>query len=395
MNLRRSPRRKPNNVFMKSKDKKPALDGEVKKSRLRIKKPSLKKAKLYTERLRRERQPKAMDYEQAVEDLPRITNETVAEHREQVIGSARRFIYPLQHSKKRIVAISSSIFGALVIGFIVYIMLSLYSFQTTSGFMYRVTQVLPLPVAKAGPSFVSYESYLFQLRHYMHYYQTQQSVDFASEAGKSQLKEYRKQALEQVVNYAYVSQLAKEHKVSVSDTEVDEAVAILKEQNRLGDNNQVLEDVLREYWGWTLSDFKRELRQQLLAQKVVAVLDTESSNKAQQALGELQGGADFATVAKSYSSSQTVQDDGGEYGALLDSANRDVSPKILQTLQTLKPGEVSGVVNTGAVLEIIKLIAIEDGKYRAAHISIELAPLTKYIDPLKEEKKPSYYIKQD
>jgi len=43
--------------------------------------------------------------EEAISNLPRITNETIAEHREEVLSSARKYIYPLQHSLQRIVSI--------------------------------------------------------------------------------------------------------------------------------------------------------------------------------------------------------------------------------------------------------------------------------------------------
>src|SRR5665811_1912030 len=52
--------------------------------------------------------------------VPYITNETVAEHREQVLKGARKYIYPLQHSKHRIVVISTSIFVSMVVAFMAY-----------------------------------------------------------------------------------------------------------------------------------------------------------------------------------------------------------------------------------------------------------------------------------
>lgn len=366
-----------------------------KKFHKKFKKPDLSRAKLYAERFKRDRQPTAMDYEQAVQDLPRITNETVAEHREEVLGSARKFIYPLSHSKKRIVVVSSSIFAAVLVGSIVYIMLALYTFQNTSTFIYRVTQVLPLPVAKAGSDFVSYESYLFQLRHYMHYYETQQKVDFASESGKEQLASYRKQALEQVVNAKYVHQLAKDNGVSVTDQDVTETLELLRSQNRLGSNNQVLEDVLKEFWGWSLSDFKRELREQLLAQKVAQKLDVNTNERAKEALTKLLAGAEFAVIAKEYSSDPGVAQTGGEYPALIDETSRDVPPQVLKTLQGLQPGQVSTVIAAGSNLEIVKLISNEGGKYKAAHIVLPLKPISSYVDPLKKESTPSYYISKD
>src|ERR1700729_2679869 len=75
--------------------------------------------------------------------VPRITNETVATHREDVLKSARKYIYPLQHSKNRIIIISTSIFVAVVIAFFTYCTLALYRFQSYSTFLYKVTQVIP------------------------------------------------------------------------------------------------------------------------------------------------------------------------------------------------------------------------------------------------------------
>ena len=365
----------------------------MKKLSLKIKKPNLSRAKLYADRIRRERSPKAMDYEQAVEDLPRITNETVAEHREEVLGSARKFIYPLQHSKKRIVLISGSIFAAVIVGSFVYIMLALYSFQSTSTLVYRITQVLPFPVAKAGSDYVSYESYLFELRHYMHYYETQQKVDFNAEAGKKQLETYRKQALDQVVTDAYVKQLAAKNDISVSNNEVTDAIELLKSQNRLGSNDQVLSDVLKEFWGWSIADFRRELAQQLLAQKVVQTLDTGTNARAQEALAKLRAGADFAAIAKEYSSDPTAPQNGGEYPTSLDENSRDIPPQVLKALQGLQPGQFSDVISTGSTLEIVKLISNDGGKLKAAHITFQLQQLAKYVDPLKSQAKPKYFIK--
>src|SRR5947207_5990262 len=42
-----------------------------------------------------------------LENVPQITNETIAEHREDVLSGARKYIYPLAHSNHRIVVITS------------------------------------------------------------------------------------------------------------------------------------------------------------------------------------------------------------------------------------------------------------------------------------------------
>src|SRR6266436_4513609 len=58
--------------------------------------------------------------QQVVENVPRITNETITEHREEVLKGARKYIYPLQHSKHRIVTVSLSIIAVASVAFLIY-----------------------------------------------------------------------------------------------------------------------------------------------------------------------------------------------------------------------------------------------------------------------------------
>lgn len=330
--------------------------------------------------------------EEAISNLPRITNETIAEHREEVLSSARKYIYPLQHSLHRIVTISTIIFAVLVVTFFTYCIFSLYKFNSTSTFMYRVTQVIPFPVAKAGSHWVSYENYLFELRHYIHYYQTQQKVDFNSDSGKQQLNAFRKVALDSVVNEAYIKQLADKNHVTVSDKELNDEIALLRSQNRLGGSDQVFEDVLREFWGWSMDDFKRELKSQILAQKVASVMDKGTHDRAQSVLAQIQDGADFATVAKQSSDDASTKASGGDYGFAISKTNRDLPPQVVDVLFKLKTNEVSGVVETPFGLEILKVREIDGNTVRASHILLQFKPTKTYIDPLRNAEKPRQFI---
>lgn len=338
------------------------------------------------------RKPKPEDaIQEAINNIPRITNETVAEHREEVLGSARKFIYPLQHSLRKIVSISAVIFGVLTLAFFVYCLLALYRFNSTSTFIYRVSQVVPFPVAKAGSGFVTYENYLFELRHYMHYYQTQQNINFDRE-GKQQLEAFRKVALQSVMDDAYVKQLAKQHKISVSDQEVSHQVDLLRNQNRLGGSDTVFEDVLKEFWDWSLHDFRRELRQQILAQKVASALDTNTHNRAQNVLAQLANGGDFTAIAKQYSEDASTKEGGGDYGIAIEKTNRDLSPQVIDALFKLQPGQNSVIVETPAGLEILRVREKDGSGVRASHIYFAFKGIGEYIEPLKEGKRSRTFI---
>ena len=324
--------------------------------------------------------------------LPRITNDTIAAHREEILGSARKYIYPLQHSRGRIVKISTTIFITAVVLFFAYFVVALYRLQDTSSFLYEVTRVLPFPIAKAGDRYVAYENYLFELRHLTHYYQTQQKEDFATTSGKQHLAQLKKDSLNQVINNAYVKQLADEHHISVSNQEVNDQIALVKSQNRLGTSDQMLADVLRQFWGWSIDDFRRELRTQLLAQKVVSTLDTDTHARADNVLSQLQSGGDFAKLAADNSDDAATKGNGGQYPFPVARTNRDVPPQVVDALFKLQPGQTSSVIDAGYTLEIVKVVQVNGDKVQGAHISFAFKGINAYLDPLKQQSTTHKYI---
>ncbi len=330
--------------------------------------------------------------QEAFENIPRITNETVAEHREDVLKGARKYKYPLQHSKHRIIVVSTILLCVALVSFFAYTGLALYKFQSSSAFMYRVTQVLPLPVARAGSHFVTYENYLFELRRYEHYYQTQQQVDFNSESGKRQLETFGKpQAMDEVIQAAYVKQLASKYHVSISSAELNDELSALQAQNQ--SNNQELADVTNKFFGWSIDDLKRELKQELLAQKVAAVMDTTTRARAATVLSQLQAGADFGTAAAQSSDDAATKSNGGQYAdTAITAASTDVPPAVVRQLQTMQVGQVSGVIQAGTTLEIVKLISTTDGKFTAAHISFNIKPIQTYVAPYQKAHPSHIYI---
>lgn len=327
--------------------------------------------------------------EKALSNVPNITNETIAEHREIVLKGARKYKYPLEHSKHRIVVVSTALLTAAIISFFVYAGLSLYKFQNTSLFTYRITQIVPFPVAKAGKSWVSYESYLFELRRYVHYYQSQQKVDFTSDSGKFQLDTYRPKALQQVIDDAYVKELAAKHSISISSNEVNDAISMLRTQNQLGSSNKELASVASKFFGWSINDLRRQLKQELLAQKVAATLDTAAFAKAQNVVLQLKNGVDFATLAGQVSDDPATKGNGGIYSdEAIAMSSSGLSPQVVRQLEGMKPGGVSSVITTPTSFEIVKLISSDNGKFKAAHIQVNFNDVQTYLQPL-EKKEPA------
>jgi hypothetical protein len=345
-------------------------------------------------RLREKRLAKKEQQEAAL--IPKITNENVAEHREEILSGARKYIYPLQHSKHRIVILTTSLVVATILIFAASTVYLLYRKQTSSSFMYQVSKVIPYPVARTGNTFIAYENYLFELRHYIHYYETQQKLSFETEAGQDQLAAYKKRALQDVVDLAYTKMIAREKGISVSPAEIDDQIRIAKEQKRLGSSEAIFEDVLREYWDWSVDDFRRSLSNELLIQKVTRALDAETEQKATEALAKLTAGNDFGEVAKEYSDEASTKDNGGDFGDV-DATNRTVSQQTVDTLTHLEQGQISQVkvipYETGYALEIVKNIEKKGNGAHGAHIIFKLKDLEATLNDRKEAQPYRLYVK--
>ncbi|MGH7157431.1 MAG: peptidylprolyl isomerase [Candidatus Saccharimonadales bacterium] len=334
----------------------------------------------------------------SLKNVPQITNENIGQHREAVLKGARKYIYPLAHSKRTIVAVTLSVIVAAIIGLFVYCSLALYKFYQYNTFVYRVTQVIPFPIAKAGGHYVDYENYLFELRHYVHYYVSQQQRNFAG-ADHDQLVRFRKQALQTVIDEAYIKQLAATNHISVSDKEVSDRLDEVRNQNRLGDNNKVFAEVLRDYWGWSINDFKRSLKQEILAEKVAQKLDTADNQRAQAIVAQLSSGADFATVAKQASDDPSAKDNGGDYGFPITKTNPNVPPEVVDVLFGLKVGQTSNIIlsspvlaDQGPSLQIVKVTGINGDSVTAQHIVIYLKDSSTYIAKLERQKPSHSYV---
>lgn len=334
------------------------------------------------------RKPKSADSEQ----LPnKITNDNLAEHREEIIGEGRKFKYPLAVTKNRLVAIS------LMVGLVSFIILfttitvMLYKTKSTAPYLQKVTRVVPFPIARIGSDFVSYEDYLFEVNHYAYYYKNQQKLDFNSTSGKEQIAEYKKRALDKVINDAYVKQIAKKNNITVTDKEVDQALTILKSQNRLGASDEEFQTTLREYWDWSVNDFKRSLKLQILNQKVLEYLDKDTKAKADEAYAKLQAGTPFDQLATQVSEDTVTKAQGGSIG-LVDKNNKDISPFTVEAIYRLEPGQYSKPVNIGYGLEIVKNNEKSGEKIKASHIVFNFKAMNEFLNPIKDQNKARFYV---
>src|SRR6476620_136684 len=143
-----------------------------------MKRPTLKKAK------------------KPIQPPSRITNETVAEHREQILAGGRKFKYPHQYERHKLV------FNVIIIAIVTVVLLAviiwwqLYPAQNTSTFFYRVTRILPVPVASIDGTQVRYSDYLMSFSGSQHYLEQSERLNLNSDDGKRQIEYIKRQSLD-------------------------------------------------------------------------------------------------------------------------------------------------------------------------------------------------------
>lgn len=318
-------------------------------------------------------------------DAPeRITTNTVAEHREKVLSEGRRFKYPFQYSKNRLVinAIVISVVAlAATIGIGYW---QLYTMQNSSEFMYRVTKVFALPVAYIDGEVVLYSDYLMKYRSSVHYLEQKEQVDFGGGDGKRQLDYLKEQSMQDAVADSYARKLAREMGISVSDEEVEDFI----ETQRVSSNGEVseaaYESVIREFYDWSPSEYRHIMSSKLLRQKVAFRLDDKARDVANKA--GLKLSTDSKVSMKEYA--ETLNKDTGEdivyYGnsGLVSVDNQDGG--LAKAASNLAIGQVSGMIQSASNdgYYYVKLLDKNESSVSYEYINIKL---TEFESQLQEK----------
>lgn len=322
--------------------------------------------------------------------VPRITNDTLAEHREAVIAKGKRYKYPMQQTKNRTVLISSLIAVALLALLTFFTWWQLYKSQNTSQFMYRITQVIPLAVANIDGETVLYKEYLLELRSALHYLTAKENVNLSSDDGRRQLSYQKRQAMDKVLEQAYVKKLARENNVTVSSAEVDAYVDRQIKSNTIGATEEDFKGVIKEYYDWSFEDYRQSIRNQLLKRKVIAAVDTPAKAKAESVIRQANRGANFAKLARQNSADEATRQNGGDVGFI--SITGDDPDGLLAEAKNMKKNQVSGPVAGTNGYYVIKLIDKRENEVRFARIFIQFSVFTTQFSELRKQDKIKEFI---
>lgn len=322
----------------------------------------------------------------------RITNETVAEHRERILAGGRRFKYPVQYARHRLV------FNTILISFVALIIIvgvvwwQLYSVQNSSTFFYRITRVLPLPVASVDGENVAYSDYLMGYRSQAHYLEKKEGINLQAPDSKGQVDFIKRKALNDAVADAYAAKLAKENNIKVTDKQVDDAIAYQRKSRDGVASQETYDAIVKDHFDWTPHEAREVTTRKLLRQEVSYAIDTKATDQRDAVIEALKTESDFDKVAQAV---------GGEGASKVLSG---VTPLVPRTNQdgglaakaaTLEKGQVSDAFksSSGDGYYIVRLLDKDnDGRISYGYIKIPLTVFADKLSAIRSDDKVKEFI---
>ncbi|MEO8691517.1 MAG: peptidylprolyl isomerase [Candidatus Saccharimonas sp.] len=330
------------------------------------------------------------------EEVPtRITNDTVAQHRERILAGGRRFKYPVQYAKYRLV------FNTLAITFVTLLLMvaigwwQIYPMQNTSEFVYKVTKLLPLPVASVDGQPAEYQDYLVQYRLSEFYLGKYDEVSLNSDDGQRQLAHVKRQSLDQAERVAYAQKLAKSYDVKITDAEINDFI----DQERNTVNGRVSQETydasISMIYGVSPTDYRHFTSNAMLVNKVAFAVDKDADAQVTrvQALLKLSPNDDFAGIVAKVGSMKGGKVTIGQSG-LVNNSDK-VGGLRASEVAKLAVGEVSPPLKstTDDGYYFVKVVDKTDAKVNFLYIHIPLTQFTRDFDALKTSDKIHEYIK--
>ena len=322
----------------------------------------------------------------------RITNETVAEHRERILAGGRRFKYPLQYARRKLVRNAIIIGVAAVILFIVVCWQQLYMAQNTGTFFYRLTNFIPAPVALVDGQSVRYSDYLLYYNGSAYYLRNSEQVNFSTPGGHRQEVHIKRESLSDAEADAYAQKLAHERDIKVSDAEVVDAINTSRKS--YGDiSEQTYNASALSILGWSPSEYRHIVHNKLIRQKVAYTIDKSASDTAGQIKLALTQDptADFSKVIAQFNSQEQAKAQVGTSG-LVPYNNSDGG--LSQMAATLQVGQVSDVLKstTGDGYYFVKLLSKDSQQLNYTYIRVPLTVFDAQVASLRSNHKITEFI---
>jgi hypothetical protein len=213
----------------------------------------------------------------------RVTTENVEDHREAVIKRGRKFKLPVALSKYRVVlyTIIIALMAGALVGLFGY--LELYKFQNTSNVMFRITRVVPVPVARVADQNVLYSDYLLIYLSALRPVEKQNGeIDRNSDDGKALILGYKRTALDEAISYSYALMLASQEGIKITDEEIEAKIADYRRIEGKEWSEESFYRTISDNFGLNKAEYRRLIELSLIRGKMMERVDTNARTLASQ-----------------------------------------------------------------------------------------------------------------
>ncbi len=324
-----------------------------------------------------------------LKEKPRTEREKVEQRREEVLAQGRKFKYPMQYAKHKLMVNTVLVAIAAIVVMIVVGWAMLYKIQDTGDMLYRVTQVIPVPVAKVAGEQVRYSDYLMIYRSNL-LTTEQQGGQLGGEEDDNIVRERCKEAaLRSAIEYAYAMKLGKEMGIEVSNEEIDEAFDEHRNVGGVERSEESFLKIVRDNFGMNRTEYRRMLYLTLMKAKVTQAVDDDAREMAEKVEKLIQEkGGDMLAVIEGLGDAVEYQ----ETGQLVDNLNVDGGRS--EMAAKLDVGQVSErfLSTNGDGYYYVKLVEKTDTQVSHASIKIRFTKFSEMVEELYQDGEVEEYI---
>lgn len=321
-----------------------------------------------------------------------VTQKNLEESREQVLSRGKKFKYPFQYSKHRLVINTIIISVVAIAALSAFGLIELYKAQNTGSVAYRFTKVLNLPVAEIDGIKVRYSDYLMFYRSSIKSIEYQQGELDDSDDSKMLRQHYKRQAMTSAEDASYALEKLNQEGIAVESSEVDELVAYHMQINGQSRSMEAFTGIVSDNFGLSMTEYRRLLTLSLAKKKYSENFDTEANElKTKIAKKIKDNNGDLKAVADSYANNIAVLYE--KTDSLVGDTNLD-GGRVTEAMKLKKVGDVSEpfASKKGDCYYIVKLTEKKDDKVRYESIRIAFTHLDSELKKLRDEDKVKEYI---
>ncbi len=322
----------------------------------------------------------------------RITNETVAEHRERILAGGRKFKYPHQYVKHKLV-LNAVIITVVTLSVVLVIgWQQLYVAQNTSDFAYRATRAVPVPVATIDGQHVRYSDYLMRYRSQELWLSTKGQLGLSGADGERQLDFIKRNIIDGLENDMYAKKKAKDLGIVVTNEEVESVI----NDNRNTSNGTITQEVYdastRDTLGYSPTEYKRIIMQSLLRQKVAYAIDDDAESRKEELATAIaqQNKPNLETLVSKYEKDD-IELEFGTSG-LVPKNNQDGG--LSKAALLLEDDQVSDAIQstTGDGYYFVQRVSGNDRQISYRYIKIPLTVFDAEVKKLRDDGRVTEYI---